>query len=370
MSDIRFNLTPYIEDLTEIMKEIALKRYGKSIAIIVMYGSRARGDFEDDSDLEFFAVVEDGKKVDIEFTFNGMPCDMWGQTWEHLEKVANFDDHWVISAGMMSIAKIIYARTDEDRTRFESLVKDATQSGKYYEKNLQKATEFFNDIYNPLGKIQHAKRLNDIQQARGECWKIIIRATHIVAYVNSKYIKKNWGENLDEVFTFEKQPKDWQILVERLITESKFDKMLDTGSELMENLRQFMISATCDFPEESELEMLRTSDCLAYLNKIKKAGRNQNIFGAGFATHAFQSLGARDMVRLANKWNQSMKFKLYNEYKASYEEKYSDFFDAITNRDYDALIKQAESMYDTLLEYNKTKVPDFKNLEEIKKEYL
>ena len=39
MSEIRFNLTPYIDDLTEIMKEIALKRYGKSIAIIAMYGS-------------------------------------------------------------------------------------------------------------------------------------------------------------------------------------------------------------------------------------------------------------------------------------------------------------------------------------------
>ena len=69
MSEIRFNLTPYIQDLTVIMKEIALKRYGKSIAIIAMYGSRARGDAEEDSDLEFFSVIEDGKKENGDYVY-------------------------------------------------------------------------------------------------------------------------------------------------------------------------------------------------------------------------------------------------------------------------------------------------------------
>ena len=66
-----------------------------------------------------------------------------------------------------------------------------------------------------------------------------------------------------------------------------------------------------------------------------------------------------------------MKFKLYDEYKALYEEKYPDFFEAISNRDYDTLIELSESKYDTLLEYNKTQVvPDFKDLEDIKEKYL
>jgi hypothetical protein len=163
---------------------------------------------------------------------------------------------------------------------------------------------------------------------------------------------------------------DLQNLLENLITETDYDNMIDYGSQLIENLRQYMIIATKNLPEESSLEMLRTSDCIAYLNKIKKAGRKKDIYAAGYAVFDFQALVARDLIRLAKKWDQSTKFKLYSEYKSLYDEKYPDFFDSVTNRDFKALQELADSMYDDLLKYNKTKVPDFKSLEEIKKEYL
>ena len=370
MSEIRFNLTPYIENITEIMKEIALKRYGKSIAIIAMYGSRARGDYEDDSDLEFISVIEDGKKVDIEFTFNGIPCDSWGQSWSEFEKVSSKETYWVLPAGTIATCKIIYARSDEDRARFESLRAEALKSGKSYEKNLKKATEYYHGMFDFLGKIQFAKFSNDKHEARLACWHLIISATYIVAHINSKYLLHNWGQNLHELFTFENQPTDLRILLEKLITETDFDQMLDYGSNLIENLRQYMISATKNNTEESGLEILRTSDCVAYLNKIKKASRNEDIFSAGYAVHDFQALVARDLFKLAKKWDQSTKFKLYSEIKYLYDEKYVDFYNAITNRDFKALQELADSMYDPLLEYNKTQVPDFKNLDEIKEKYL
>ena len=75
-------------------------------------------------------------------------------------------------------------------------------------------------------------------------------------------------------------------------------------------------------------------------------------------------------MRLEKLWNQATKFKLYKEYKEKYEEKYEDFFDAISNRDFELLQKQADSMYDDLLEYNKTQVPDFHSLEAIKEKFL
>ena len=66
--------------------------------------------------------------------------------------------------------------------------------------------------------------------------------------------------------------------MEMLVTETDFDNMLEIGSVLVENVRQYLISATENNPEESGLEALRTSDGLAYLNKMKKAGRNKDIF--------------------------------------------------------------------------------------------
>ncbi|MBN2157269.1 MAG: hypothetical protein JW776_14585 [Candidatus Lokiarchaeota archaeon] len=116
--------------------------------------------------------------------------------------------------------------------------------------------------------------------------------------------------------------------------------------------------------------MLRTSDSLAYLNKIKKAAKNQDILAAGYAVHDFQSLVARDLIRLEKKWNKSTKFLIYKEYKEKYDEKFADFFNVITNRDYSRLQILAHSIYDEILAYNQTHVPDFKKIEEIKKRYL
>jgi predicted nucleotidyltransferase len=196
MSSIRFNLTPYTEDLTTIMKDIALKRYGKSIAIIAMYGSRARGDYEEDSDLEFFAVTDDEKiKVDIEFTFNGIPVDMWSKSFDYFEKVAQIDEYWILPAGTLSYCEIIYVRSEEDKIRFESLIKKATQSGKYYEKNLENAAKYFDGMFKYLGLIQFAKHKDDIHEARDACWGLIIGATYVVAHVNSRPLQNNWGQN-------------------------------------------------------------------------------------------------------------------------------------------------------------------------------
>ncbi|MBN2157270.1 MAG: hypothetical protein JW776_14590 [Candidatus Lokiarchaeota archaeon] len=213
-----------------------------------MYGSRARGDFEPDSDLEFFAITEDGIKVDIEFTFNGIPCDMWSQTWEYFENVSTLDAYWILPAGALSYCKIIYARSKQDKSRLESIIKEITQSKKYYEKNVQKATEFFEVMFKFLGRIQFAKYMNDRQEARDACWDLIISATYIVAHINSKPLKHNWGQNLHELYIFEKLPKDLSSLVEKLVSESDFNRMVETGSILIESMRQFMISVTKDIP--------------------------------------------------------------------------------------------------------------------------
>ena len=46
-----FNLDPYTDELTVFRKEIALKRYEDSLAIMTMYGSRVRGRFDPNIDL-------------------------------------------------------------------------------------------------------------------------------------------------------------------------------------------------------------------------------------------------------------------------------------------------------------------------------
>lgn len=53
--------------------------------------------------------------------------------------------------------------------------------------------------------------------------------------MKSQPLKNNWGQNLHELYTFEKQPNNLPILIENLVVESNFAKMLDLGTELIGN---------------------------------------------------------------------------------------------------------------------------------------
>jgi predicted nucleotidyltransferase len=352
------------------MKDVAIKRYGDNIAIIAMYGSRARGDFDPDSDLEFFAIAENGIKVDIEFTFNGIPVDMSSQTWERIEEVSKIDTHWILPAGALAYCRVIYTRSIEDKARFDKIIEEIKQPQKYCKKSVLKASKIFLDMYGFLGKLQFSKYQNDLQEARDACWHLIISVTYIVGHANSRYLKHNWGANLDEIFSLDKVPEGLQQLIDDMISETDFDKILEVANRLVEVTRQFMITLTLGQEEDSELEMLRTSDSLAFLNKIKKAGRKKHLYAAGYAIHTFQSLVARDLLRLAKIWDQSTKFKLYSEYKELYEKQYVDFFDTMSSKDYEKMTQLADGIYTTLLEFNIGQVPDFQSLEEIKQNLL
>ena len=59
------NAMPHMEEICRRVVAAYRKAYGDDIEAIYLYGSYARGDFDEDSDIDFAAIVK-GERLDIQ----------------------------------------------------------------------------------------------------------------------------------------------------------------------------------------------------------------------------------------------------------------------------------------------------------------
>lgn len=55
------NAMPHMDEICKRVVAAYRKAYGDDIEAIYLYGSYARGDFDEDSDIDFAAIVKDGR---------------------------------------------------------------------------------------------------------------------------------------------------------------------------------------------------------------------------------------------------------------------------------------------------------------------
>ncbi len=59
------NAMPHMEEICRRVVAAYRKAYGDDIEAIYLYGSYARGDYDEDSDIDFAAIVK-GKRLDVQ----------------------------------------------------------------------------------------------------------------------------------------------------------------------------------------------------------------------------------------------------------------------------------------------------------------
>lgn len=59
------NAMPHMEEICKRVVAAYRKAYGDDIEAIYLYGSYARGDFDEDSDIDFAAIVK-GERLDVQ----------------------------------------------------------------------------------------------------------------------------------------------------------------------------------------------------------------------------------------------------------------------------------------------------------------
>ena len=69
------NATPHMDEICRRVVAAYRKAYGDDIEAIYLYGSYARGDFDEESDIDFAAIVKGDQ-----FTCTRLPKWIWSST--------------------------------------------------------------------------------------------------------------------------------------------------------------------------------------------------------------------------------------------------------------------------------------------------
>ncbi len=368
-----------VEEISEILKEEVTKNHPE-IAIIAIYGSAARGQQSEYSDLDMFAIVDnEDKKFDINFVFNNQTVEFWCVSWGWVEKIVSAKNDaspiiYPIRTHIFINNKVIYSRSEKDESRFKNLL---TLSNIERQKQIEIISNHFNYLFGLIERLEFAKERDDVLSARWVIWDFINCTVCILGFINNRTYSKNWGSNLYETFEFELLPEFYKEDIFILVSSNNFDELIDSGKRVIRQLRKILYSERKEIqlnPKE-QFECFITDDIYygfkGYLNKILSACAKEDILAASYAASELQVLIAASVERIElGRFVDDVEFNQYTEVKNSYEVlNFPDLSESITKKDFQELRKKVKSLDKLLtsyLEKKDVKIRHFKNISQIR----
>ncbi|MHA2252018.1 MAG: nucleotidyltransferase domain-containing protein [Candidatus Kariarchaeaceae archaeon] len=338
-----------IQAITQKFIDAAIQLSKNQIKIICMYGSRAKGTFHPQSDLEFFVILDDEYpgKINFEFFYENIPIDLWSIPWSKVEATRTGKEYWCLPAGTFATAKIVYSRSKKDLEDFMQLRADLFDTTAYHANLLEQNKEVFKRLEQGLGRLVLAKSRDDKFEARAASWGLIISVTNMLSHINGKYYTDNWGLNLKQAFQFEHIPANLQEDLLKLATSLDYDSLIETTIGLTEKMRLLLQQANVDrVDREVTPDILNDSHyygIIAYINKILKATDEQNIFSLSYAAWELQESLAHDSIMLQEKkWSKAYDYYTYKDFKSYFEQlSFPSFLETVSEEEYELVKEQA-----------------------------
>ncbi|MCG3259075.1 MAG: nucleotidyltransferase domain-containing protein [Candidatus Heimdallarchaeota archaeon] len=362
-----------MEEISEILKEEVIKNHPE-IAIIAIYGSAARGQQTEFSDLDMYAVLDnEEKKFEIHFVLNNQTAEFWCISWEWIEKIVTAESGYgaiifPVAADIFVNNKIIYARSEEDKIRFKKLSNQASIGER---KQLQIASNNFYEIFKLIEKLENAKEKDDLLTARWAVWNFINGTVCILGFINNKRYTKNWGSNLHEVFKLDILPGSYREDILILATSNDFNELISSGKRIIRQLRTVLYSKREDILVDYDEQIKSLAESYvgikSYLNKILSACAKKDILAASYAATELQLCIADEIEKTESRRSvDSISFNTYQEVKNTYEMlKLPDLSQSITEKDFEKLRDDVETLDKMLVSYLKEKDVELKIFDDV-----
>lgn len=366
-----------IEEVSEILKEEVIKNHPE-ISIIAIYGSAARGQQTDFSDLDMYAVLDNEENAfEIHFTLNNQTVEFWCIPWEWVEKIVSAKEDanpilFPIRTSIFLNNKVIFARSEEDEIRFKNLKKLADIGKK---RQIQIASNNFDKLFSFIERVNYANEIDDLLTARWAVWEFIDNTVCILALINYKLLIKNWGSNLHEIFEFDILPDFYKEDILVLATSNDFKEIISTGRRIIREVRKILHSKREEISLDYEEHMKYLDEeyiaFKGYSNKILSACSKRDILAASYAATELQVWMADQLERTETRRTTDIyTFNTYQELKNTYEMlKIPDLSQYITEKDFEKLKEEVEKIDEILIDYFKGKNLElriFKDVSEVK----
>ncbi|OCL26274.1 hypothetical protein U472_09695 [Orenia metallireducens] len=276
------------QKLIEALINKIKSKYKNDIAVVVCYGSYITGSAYDKSDLDFFFIPKTNKgyKMNMQFIINDIGYDFWPLSWEHAERIANFEET-IIS--IIAEGVVVYYSEPEDIKRFNFLkqrIKELTTNKdneniliNEAEKLIVKAKSIFFDM-KYMSKEYETVDVN--------CSQILNLLFNVIAILNSTYIKKG-------VYNIENEVKNYSVLPEKYIEHFNLAIRSKCLSEKREFVKKIIINVDKLLQEKKSKQEIKISnknfkgfyeEIKSNYNKLIHACNNKDYLKAFFTAHS------------------------------------------------------------------------------------
>ncbi len=232
-------------EVANLLRDHAVENYGGDIDLIGYYGSRARGEADQGSDLDIFYIPAEGKNPPIARTFllDGLLFDFWPIRWELMAGFATGRARgWAFAPALVYYTKVLYARTDETARRLDGLRNqiDELQGPEARPQMVRRALETYPSVLAHLANLRLAVAGGAISAARFAAWNVIERAWECLALANQVFFSRGLAKSLTETDKFREKPADLDRLVNTIALSPEPMEVLQAGETLAASLREVL----------------------------------------------------------------------------------------------------------------------------------
>ena len=222
-----------LELASEISKSI-VKRHGKNVLSIGIFGSVARNEDDDYSDLELVAITKNRGFFRLYILRNIVVLELGVTIKNALKMIRKVDEEWSLRPGFLIHQKIIFG----DKSVINKFKNEVR---KINEKDLRKAAnKIIVWMYDNLNKIRNANKSKNRAKMLVPLAFYTIHANLLVGLLNKHIYKRQYFEALEEAKNLKKLPKDYYKHMKILYESSDLEKISRTATDLYNNCLEFI----------------------------------------------------------------------------------------------------------------------------------
>jgi predicted nucleotidyltransferase len=218
----------------ETAKEI-IRRYGKNnILSIGIYGSVARNEDDEFSDLEMIAIIK-RKEFFKHYFFKGIIVSIDGLTFKNaIKTVRKVDCEWSLKSSKLLYQKIIYGNKSIIN-KFDREIKSVKDS------DLRKAAEEqISWMFDSLSKIKNANKTKNLGKMLVPVAFYTIQVNLFIGILNKYIYKRQYFDSIEEAKNLKKLPKNYYKLMMILYTSTDLDKVTKAATQLFNNCSELL----------------------------------------------------------------------------------------------------------------------------------
>lgn len=184
--------------VTNRVLDTVKRDFAEDIALVVSHTTLNMNETEDT--ISYFVPITDrGRHFARTFILGGRGYDLWGITWERLERFASLEEY---NLTVLADARILWARTEEDAARFENLRQRLLSNLSYPEIARKQTLIAYATAKNLYTQLLFAEK-SEIRVFAGYVLDFLARA---IAFHNHGYFRRSQTYQLEELATMAQVP--------------------------------------------------------------------------------------------------------------------------------------------------------------------